>query len=66
MCCAVNAASGSCEVSMGELGSYDLVSKGLLSPDGEEWTVRHRHQCGRSSPKLGKNPQPDALSCEVP
>ena len=63
MCYAVNSASGSCERSMGELGSHDLVSKELLSPDGEEWTVKYRHQCGRSSTRLGKNPQPDALSC---
>lgn len=36
VCYAVSAAPRSCEESAGELGRCDMVSAGLLSPDGKE------------------------------
>ena len=53
MCCAVSDMAGNLEESMGEHGSHDMVSKGLLTQDGEERKVSYVRQCCRSSRRLG-------------
>ena len=51
---------------MCELGSHDMVSKGLLSQYGEERMVSHWRPCGRPLLRLGGNLRPQLVFSEMP
>ena len=51
---------------MGEPGSHDMVSKGLLFQDEEERMVSHERQCGRPSLSQYRNPLLPSVFSEVP